>query len=230
MSERWRRSSGVESAASPASAKSRPPWPKGACIGWGRTSESRTVCASTGVAAIRFTYPVLGAAYDGSPPVFGAKPSRRNAAPPDRLGIDPGAVPIRMNPNHRFLVVDDFAPMREIIRKVLNELGYEHIQEANDGATALPLLQTEAFDLLITDWNMPKLPGIELLRAVRSDPKLAHLPVLMVTAEVKREQIIAATQAGVNAYIIKPFTAKALAEKVNKILYGEASGAASAAT
>jgi two-component system chemotaxis response regulator CheY len=135
-----------------------------------------------------------------------------------------------MNPNHRFLVVDDFAPMREIIRKVLNELGYEHIQEANDGATALPLLQTEAFDLLITDWNMPKLPGIELLRAVRSDPKLAHLPVLMVTAEVKREQIIAATQAGVNAYIIKPFTAKALAEKVNKILYGEASGAASAAT
>lgn len=135
-----------------------------------------------------------------------------------------------MNPNHRFLVVDDFAPMREIIRKVLNELGYEHIQEANDGATALPLLQTEAFDLLITDWNMPKLPGIELLRAVRSDPKLAHLPVLMVTAEVKREQIIAATQAGVNAYIIKPFTAKALAEKVNKILYGEASGAATAAT
>jgi len=127
-----------------------------------------------------------------------------------------------MNPNHRFLVVDDFAPMREIIRKVLNEMGYEHIQEANDGATALPLLQEAPapFDLLITDWNMPRLPGIELLKAVRREPKLSKLPVLMVTAEVKREQIIAATQAGVNGYIIKPFTARALADKVKKILHG----------
>ena len=123
-----------------------------------------------------------------------------------------------MNPNHRFLVVDDFAPMREIIRKVLQELGYEHIQEANDGATALPMLQSAPFDMLITDWNMPKLAGIDLLRAVRAEPKIAHLPVLIVTAEVKREQIIAATQAGVNGYIIKPFTAQALAEKVRKIL------------
>jgi two-component system chemotaxis response regulator CheY len=103
-----------------------------------------------------------------------------------------------MNPNHRFLVVDDFAPMREIIRKVLQELGYEHIQEANDGATALPLLQSAPFDMLITDWNMPKLAGIDLLRAVRAEPKTARLPVLMVTAEVKREQIIAATQAVVH--------------------------------
>jgi two-component system chemotaxis response regulator CheY len=125
-----------------------------------------------------------------------------------------------MNPNHRFLVVDDFAPMREIIRKVLQELGYEHIAEANDGATALPLLKAHPFDMLITDWNMPKLPGIELLRAVRAEPTLASLPVLMVTAEVKREQIIAATQAGVNGYIIKPFTPSALAAKVQKILYG----------
>jgi len=125
-----------------------------------------------------------------------------------------------MNPNHRFLVVDDFAPMREIIRKVLQEIGYEHIQQANDGAVALPLLQTSPFDMLITDWNMPRLPGIELLRAVRAEPKLASLPVLMVTAEVKREQIIAATQAGVNGYIIKPFTAQALAAKVQKILHG----------
>ena len=123
-----------------------------------------------------------------------------------------------MNPNHRFLVVDDFAPMREIIRKVLQEIGYEHIQEANDGATALPMLKDGQFDMLITDWNMPKLPGIELLRAVRAEPKLAGLPVLMVTAEVKREQIIAATQAGVNGYIIKPFTPQALAEKVRKVL------------
>jgi two-component system chemotaxis response regulator CheY len=125
-----------------------------------------------------------------------------------------------MDPNKRFLVVDDFAPMREIVRKVLQEMGYEHIQEANDGATALPLLQAQPFDMLITDWNMPKLPGIELLRAVRKEPKLAALPVLMVTAEVKREQIIAATQAGVNGYIIKPFTSRALADKVQKILYG----------
>src|SRR5687768_4496889 len=116
-----------------------------------------------------------------------------------------------MNPNTRFLVVDDFAPMREIIRKVLTEIGYDtfNIQEANDGATALPLLQGGAFDMLITDWNMPKVPGIDLVRAVRAEPKLARLPVLMVTAEVKREQIIAATQAGVNGYIIKPFTARA---------------------
>ncbi len=125
-----------------------------------------------------------------------------------------------MNPNHRFLVVDDFAPMREIVRKVLQEIGYQHIQEANDGAVALPMLKDGHFDMLITDWNMPKLPGIELLRAVRAEPKLAGLPVLLVTAEVKREQIIAATQAGVNGYIIKPFTAQALAAKVQKILHG----------
>lgn len=132
---------------------------------------------------------------------------------------DPGRFdPKIMNPNHRFLVVDDFAPMREIIRKVLQELGYEHIQEANDGATALPLLQLATFDMLITDWNMPKLRGIDLLRAVRAQPRTARLPVLMVTAEVKREQIIEASQAGVNGYIIKPFTPQALAEKVSKIL------------
>ena len=127
-----------------------------------------------------------------------------------------------MNPSHRFLVVDDFAPMREIIRKVLTETGYDtfNIQEANDGATALPLLLAGSFDMLITDWNMPKLAGIDLLRAVRAEPKLARLPVLLVTAEVKREQIVAATQAGVNGYIIKPFTARALADKVHKILHG----------
>jgi len=125
-----------------------------------------------------------------------------------------------MNPNHRFLVVDDFAPMREIVRKVLQEIGYEHIVEAHDGAMALPMLQANPFDMLITDWNMPKLPGIELLRAVRADPRLAALPVLMVTAEVKRDQIIAATQAGVNGFIIKPFTPQALAAKVQKILQG----------
>jgi two-component system, chemotaxis family, chemotaxis protein CheY len=125
-----------------------------------------------------------------------------------------------MNPHHRFLVVDDFAPMREIVRKVLREMGFEDIQEANDGSAALPLLRSTPFDMLITDWTMPKMPGIELLKAVRSDPNLAHLPVLMVTGEVKRDQIIAASHAGVSGYIIKPFTAQALADKVNKILYG----------
>ena len=125
-----------------------------------------------------------------------------------------------MNPQARFMVVDDFAPMREIVRKVLLEMGYEHIHEANDGAMALPLLKSLPFDLLITDWTMPKMPGIELLKAVRSDPQLAHLPVLMLTAEVKREQIVEATQAGVNGYVIKPFTPQTLTDKVNKILYG----------
>jgi two-component system chemotaxis response regulator CheY len=125
-----------------------------------------------------------------------------------------------MNPNHRFLVVDDFAPMREIVRKVLQEMGYELIHEASDGAAALPILLSQQFDMLITDWNMPRLAGIELLRAVRAEPKLAALPVLMVTAEVKRDQIMAATHAGVNGYIIKPFTAHALSAKVQKILQG----------
>jgi two-component system chemotaxis response regulator CheY len=129
-----------------------------------------------------------------------------------------------MNPQARFLVVDDFAPMREIVRKVLQDMGYTHIHAANDGATALPLLKSQPFDLLITDWTMPKMPGIELLRAVRSDPQLARLPVLMVTAEVKREQIVEATHAGVTGYIIKPFAPQALTDKVNRILYGALPG------
>jgi two-component system chemotaxis response regulator CheY len=125
-----------------------------------------------------------------------------------------------MNRAARFLVVDDFAPMREIVRKVLEDLGYRHIDEAADGAAALQKLRAARFDMLITDWTMPNMPGIELVRAVRSDPTLAGLPVLMVTGEVKREQIVEATQAGVNGYIIKPFTPQALTAKVNKILYG----------
>ena len=123
-----------------------------------------------------------------------------------------------MNPAARFLVVDDFAPMREIVRKVLEELGYQHIEEAVDGVAALQKLRSAPFDLLITDWSMPNMPGIELVKAVRSDPALARLPVLMVTGEVKREQIVEATQAGVSGYIIKPFTPQALTDKVNKLL------------
>ena len=123
-----------------------------------------------------------------------------------------------MNSQLKFLVVDDFSTMRRIVKNLLNELGYPNVQEADDGNTALPILKAGDFDFLITDWNMPVLPGLALLKAVRADPKLAKLPVLMVTAEAKREQIVEAAQAGVNGYIIKPFTAQTLSEKLAKIL------------
>jgi len=117
----------------------------------------------------------------------------------------------------KILVVDDFATMRRIIKNLLRDLGYHNITEADDGNSALPLLQTGNFDFLITDWNMPGMPGIDLLKTVRATPKLAKLPVLMVTAESKREQIIMAAQAGVNGYIVKPFNAGTLKEKLDKI-------------
>ena len=123
-----------------------------------------------------------------------------------------------MSKEIRFLVVDDFSTMRRIIKNLLHDLGYQHVVEADDGKTALPLLQNGDFDFLITDWNMPGMPGLELLKAVRADAKLAKLPVLMLTAEAKREQIIEAAQAGVNGYVIKPFTAETLKEKLDKIL------------
>lgn len=122
-----------------------------------------------------------------------------------------------MNKDLKFLVVDDFSTMRRIIKNLLGDLGYSNISEADDGKTALPMLQSGSYDFLITDWNMPGMPGIELLKAVRADTKLAKLPVLMVTAEAKREQIIEAAQAGVSGYVIKPFTAVTLKEKLDKI-------------
>lgn len=122
-----------------------------------------------------------------------------------------------MNKDLKFLVVDDFSTMRRIIKNLLADLGYSNISEADDGKTALPMLQAGSYDFLITDWNMPGMPGIELLKAVRADAKLAKLPVLMVTAEAKREQIIEAAQAGVSGYVIKPFTAVTLKEKLDKI-------------
>jgi two-component system chemotaxis response regulator CheY len=125
----------------------------------------------------------------------------------------------------KFLVVDDFSTMRRIIKNLLHDLGYTNVTEADDGQTALPMLQTGNFDFLITDWNMPGMPGLELLKAVRADPKLAKLPVLMLTAEAKREQIIEAAQAGVNGYVIKPFTAITLKEKIDKILEQRANAA-----
>ncbi len=107
--------------------------------------------------------------------------------------------------------------MRRIIKNLLRDLGFNNVIEADDGKTALPILQQGGIQFLVTDWNMPGMTGIDLVRAVRADPKLAGMPILMVTAEAKREQIIAAAQAGVNGYVIKPFTAAVLKEKIDKI-------------
>lgn len=117
----------------------------------------------------------------------------------------------------RILIVDDFSTMRRIIKNLLRDLGFNNTSEADDGQTALPILQAGKIDFLVTDWNMPSMSGIELLRAVRADSALASMPVLMVTAEQKRDQIVEAAQAGVNGYIVKPFTADVLREKIDKI-------------
>ena len=122
-----------------------------------------------------------------------------------------------MDKNMKILVVDDFSTMRRIIKNLLRDLGFTNTVEADDGKTALPILQAGGIDFLVTDWNMPGMTGIDLLKAVRSDSELVDLPVLMVTAEAKREQIIMAAQAGVNGYVIKPFTAATLEEKIEKI-------------
>ncbi|HYP79998.1 MAG TPA: chemotaxis response regulator CheY [Steroidobacteraceae bacterium] len=129
-----------------------------------------------------------------------------------------------MSTSIRFLVVDDFSTMRRIIKNFLNDLGYTNIVEADDGKTALPKLKAGEVDFLITDWNMPGMQGLELLRLVRGDPAMKKLPVLMVTAEAKREQIVEAAQAGVNGYVVKPFTAATLKEKIDKILTTQAAG------
>ncbi len=117
----------------------------------------------------------------------------------------------------KILIVDDFSTMRRIIKNLLRDLGFTNTQEADDGLTALPMLQNGDFEFLVTDWNMPGMQGIELLKEVRADAKLKEMPVLMVTAEQKREQIVEAAQAGVNGYIVKPFTAATLKEKLDKI-------------
>lgn len=122
-----------------------------------------------------------------------------------------------LNKNMKILVVDDFSTMRRIIKNLLKDLGFVNIQEADDGNTALPMLQQGEFDFVVTDWNMPGMQGIDLLKAIRADFNLKHIPVLMVTAEAKKEQIVAAAQAGVNGYVIKPFTAATLKEKLAKI-------------
>jgi two-component system chemotaxis response regulator CheY len=117
----------------------------------------------------------------------------------------------------KILVVDDFSTMRRIIKNLLRDLGFNNTAEADDGTTALPMLQSGGFDFVVTDWNMPGMQGIDLLKAIRADDKLKDLPVLMVTAEAKRDQIVEAAQAGVNGYVVKPFTAQTLKEKIEKI-------------
>lgn len=117
----------------------------------------------------------------------------------------------------KILIVDDFSTMRRIIKNLLRDLGFTNTSEADDGQTALPMLQTGNFDFLVTDWNMPGMTGIELLKAVRADARLKDMPILMVTAEAKRDQIVEAAQAGVNGYVVKPFTAAVLKEKIEKI-------------
>lgn len=122
-----------------------------------------------------------------------------------------------MDKNMKILIVDDFSTMRRIIKNLMRDLGFTNTAEADDGATALPMLQNGNFDFLVTDWNMPGMTGIELLKAVRADERLKDMPILMVTAEAKRDQIVEAAQAGVNGYVVKPFTAAVLKEKIDKI-------------
>jgi len=122
-----------------------------------------------------------------------------------------------LDKNMKILIVDDFSTMRRIIKNLLRDLGFNNTEEADDGNTGLPKLQSGNYDFLVTDWNMPGMTGIDLLRAVRADERLKTLPVLMVTAEAKKEQIVLAAQEGVNGYIVKPFTAQTLKEKIDKI-------------
>lgn len=121
------------------------------------------------------------------------------------------------NPNTKFLVVDDFSTMRRIVRNLLKELGYNNVDEAEDGAAGLSKLKGGGFEFVVSDWNMPNMDGLTMLQNIRADPELKHLPVLMVTAEAKKENIIAAAQAGANGYVVKPFTAATLDEKLSKI-------------
>ncbi len=122
-----------------------------------------------------------------------------------------------MNPNMKILVVDDFATMRKIIKNILGQLGFKNIIEADDGTTAWEILQKEKVDLIISDWNMPKMSGLELLKKVRSDERLKDTPFLMVTAEAQKENIIEAAKYRVSQYIVKPFTPETLKEKLEKI-------------
>ncbi|RLC23759.1 MAG: response regulator [Deltaproteobacteria bacterium] len=119
--------------------------------------------------------------------------------------------------NMKVLVVDDFATMRRILRNILKQIGFTNINEADDGKSALKMLKKERFDLVMCDWNMPEMPGIELLKAIRSDEELKDLPFVMVTAEAQKENILEAVKAGVSNYVVKPFTAETIGEKLEKV-------------
>jgi two-component system chemotaxis response regulator CheY len=119
--------------------------------------------------------------------------------------------------NMKILVVDDFSTMRRIVKNILRQLNFVNILEADDGTTALEVLQKDKVDLVVSDWNMPKMTGLELLKAIRIDDALKHIPFLMVTAEAQQENIIEAVKSGVNNYIVKPFTAETLSQKINQI-------------
>lgn len=122
-----------------------------------------------------------------------------------------------LDKNMKILVVDDFSTMRRIVKNILRQLNFVNIIEADDGSTGLEVLQREKIDLVISDWNMPKMTGLELLKAVRADDALKHIPFLMVTAEAQQENIIEAVKSGVSNYIVKPFTAETLSQKINQI-------------
>jgi two-component system, chemotaxis family, chemotaxis protein CheY len=121
------------------------------------------------------------------------------------------------DPNMKILVVDDMSTMRRIVKNILKQLGFSNMEEAENGQEALQKLRADTFGFVVSDWNMPVMPGIEMLRAIRADEKLKHIPVLMVTAEAQKENLIEAIQAGVNNYVVKPFTAETMQEKINKI-------------
>jgi two-component system chemotaxis response regulator CheY len=125
-----------------------------------------------------------------------------------------------IDPNIKILIVDDFSTMRKIIRNILTQLGFKNILEADDGTTALEILKKEKVDLIISDWNMPKMSGLELLKAVRSDENLKDIPFVMVTAEAQKENILEAIKYKVNQYIVKPFTPETLKEKIEKVFGG----------
>ena len=123
-----------------------------------------------------------------------------------------------MDKNIKILVVDDFATMRKVIRNILKQVQFENVVEAEDGVVALNILKSQKIDFVISDWNMPNMTGYELLKAVRADPEIGKTPFLMITAESLQENVVAAVKAGVSNYIVKPFTAETLNEKITKIM------------
>ena len=125
-----------------------------------------------------------------------------------------------MDLNMKVLIVDDFATMRRILRNILKQIGFTDINEADDGSTALKELKKAKYDLILSDWNMPEMPGIDLLNAVRADDELKGIPFVMITAEAQKDNIVGAVKAGVNSYVVKPFTAETINEKLKKVFGG----------